>query len=93
MPFFSPKKFFGFNKLTDLLKTSLKRVTRTLSPLFLSLPFNLASENSLLPSNFTLFILTFLFFSTVMSSLILFATTESSSSNILTFVLKKPFLL
>ena len=93
IPFFSPNKLIGFNKLKILLKASLKIVTLTLSPLFLSLPFNLASENSLFPSNFTLFILTFLFFSTVMSSLMLLATTESSTSNILTFVLKNPFLL
>ena len=79
IPFFSANRFLGFNKFIVLLKISLKIVTLTLSPLFLSFPFNFASENSLFPSNLTLSIFTFLFFSTVISNLMLLATMESSN--------------
>ena len=79
IPFFSANRFFGFNKFILPLKISLKIVTLTLSPLFLSFPFNFASENSLFPSNLTLSIFTFLFFSTVISNLMLLATMESST--------------
>ena len=44
IPFLSPKRFFGFNKLIDLVKISLNKVILTLSPDFFNFPFNLASE-------------------------------------------------
>ena len=44
IPFFALNKFFGLIRDKVLLNISLNRVTLTLSPDFLSLPFNFASE-------------------------------------------------
>ena len=44
IPFFSPNRVLGFNKLIDFLKISLNKVTLTLSPDFFNFPFSLASE-------------------------------------------------
>ena len=44
IPFFSPNKFVGLINDNVLLNISLNNVTLTLSPDFLSFPFNLASE-------------------------------------------------
>ena len=93
IPFFIPKKFFGFIRFRLFLNTSLKIVNLTLSPLFLNFPFSFASENSMFPSKFTLSIFTFLFFSTAISSLMLLAIIESATCLISTSVLKNPFLL